>query len=119
MSGIWREKQLQYTWLRSLMNAHVDFWQITGDALDYAMETTGIGGSGLREKLMRLYLELDAYPEVSGVIETMRKAGYATETLSNGSPMMFEETVGSAGIPPDAVLTVEERSEENTCELQS
>src|SRR3546814_10228178 len=102
MSGIWREKQLQYTWLRSLMNAHVDFWQITGDALDYAMETTGIGGSGLREKLMRLYLELDAYPEVSGVIETLRTAGYATETLSNRSPTMLDAA----------------RSEEHTSERQ-
>src|SRR3546814_9526872 len=72
------------------------------------METTGIGGSGLREKLMRLYLELDAYPEVSGVIETLRKAGYATATLSNGSPKMLDAAVGSAGIPLDAVLSVEE-----------
>src|SRR3546814_16793605 len=71
------------------------------------METTGIGGSGLREKLMRLYLELDAYPEVSGVIETLRKAGYATATLSNGSPKMLDAAVGSAGIPLDAVLSVE------------
>src|SRR3546814_4616004 len=86
------------------------------------METTGIGGSGLREKLMRLYLELDAYPEVSGVIETLRKAGYATATLSNGSPKMLDAAVGSAGIPLDAVLSVEEvgiRSEEHTSELQS
>src|SRR3546814_11398087 len=57
---------------------------------------------------MRLYLELDPYPEVSGVIETLRKAGYATATLSNGSPKMLDAAVGSAGIHLDAVLSVEE-----------
>lgn len=108
MSDIWRQKQLQYTWLRSLMNAHVDFWQITGDALDYAMETTGISKPGLRETLMSLYLELDAYPEVPGVIETLREAGHVVATLSNGSPKMLDAAVRSAGIPLDAVLSVEE-----------
>ena len=62
LSALWRQKQLEYTWLRSLMGAHTDFWQITGDALDYAMAATGLSGDALREKLMSLYLTLDAYP---------------------------------------------------------
>jgi len=57
LSGFWRQKQLEYTWLRSLMGPHTDFWQITGDALDYAMAATGFNDGALREKLMSLYLD--------------------------------------------------------------
>src|SRR5258708_1283709 len=63
---LWRDKQLQYTWLRAAQNRHADFWQVTGDALDFAMQTLAIGdGDGsLRDRLMKLYLSLDAFPEV-------------------------------------------------------
>lgn len=110
LSALWRQKQLEYTWLRSLMGAHVDFWQITGDALDYAMAATDLGGTELREKLMSLYLALDAYPEVPPVLTALRDAGMKTAILSNGSPMMLDAAVGNAGIAEllDAVLTVED-----------
>src|ERR1700733_10603442 len=63
-SALWRDKQLQYIWLRSLQGRHADFWQITGDALDFAMEAVGVSDGALRERLMNLYLTLDAFPEV-------------------------------------------------------
>ena len=64
LSNIWREKQLQYTWLRSLMGRHKDFWQVTGDALDFAMETTvGVQSRPLRDKLLESYRQLDAFPD--------------------------------------------------------
>ncbi len=109
LSGFWRQKQLEYTWLRSLMGAHTDFWQITGDALDYAMAATGFDDSALREKLMSLYLELDAYPEVPGVLQTLKDAGMKTAILSNGSPMMLDSAAGNADIAVqlDAVLSIE------------
>jgi len=110
LSTTWRQKQLEYTWLRSLMGAHVDFWQVTGDALDYAMAATDMSGTELREKLMSLYLALDAYPEVPQVLTALRDAGMKTAILSNGSPMMLDAAVGNAGIAEllDAVLTVED-----------
>jgi 2-haloacid dehalogenase len=110
LSAMWRQKQLEYTWLRSLMEAHVDFWQITGDALDYAMATVKLEDSALREKLMALYLALKAYPEVPDVLRTLKEAGTHTAILSNGSPMMLNAAVESAGIGPwlDEVLSVED-----------
>src|SRR6202158_824094 len=59
LSSLWREKQLQYTWLRALQGRHADFWQVTGGALDFAMETLGLTDGVLRDKLMNLYLTLD------------------------------------------------------------
>src|SRR3990172_8241804 len=56
LSRLWRQKQLEYTWLRSLMGTHADFWQVTGDALDYALEAQGIVDAALRDELMQLYL---------------------------------------------------------------
>jgi len=110
LSGLWRQKQLEYTWLRSLMGAHVDFWQVTGDALDYAMAATALEGDSLRQKLMSLYLALDAYPEVPGVLAALRRAGMKTAILSNGSPQMLKSAVQNAGIVDllDAVLSVED-----------
>tara|TARA_Y100000588_G_scaffold303010_1_gene325422 strand:+ start:546 stop:1235 length:690 start_codon:yes stop_codon:yes gene_type:complete len=110
LSGLWRQKQFEYTWLRSMMGAHADFWQITGDALDYAMAATGLDDAALRERLMSLYLELDAYPEVPGVLKTLKDAGMKTAILSNGSPKMLDSAVGNAGIADqlDAVLSIED-----------
>ena len=110
LSALWRQKQLEYTWLRSLMAAHVDFWRITGDALDYAMAATAIEDSALREKLMSLYLTLDAFPEVPETLARLRQSGMRTAILSNGSPMMLDAAVKSAGIAAwlDHVLSVED-----------
>src|SRR6267154_435109 len=75
LSSLWREKQLQYTWLRALQGRHADFWQVTGEALDFALETLQIGGHGLRERLLNLYLTLGAFPEVrASVSRTSGKA---------------------------------------------
>jgi 2-haloacid dehalogenase len=110
LSALWRTKQLQYTWLRSLMGRHVFFWQVTSDALDYAMATLGIEDAALRERLLDCYKTLDAYPEVEGMLEALRGAGMKTAILSNGSPEMLASAVASAGLSDllDAVLSVED-----------
>lgn len=110
LSDIWRQKQLQYTWLRSLMAAHVDFWRVTGDALDYAMAAVGLDDKAMRERLMALYRELDAYPEVPAVLRDLKKAGLATAILSNGAPAMLEATVESAGIGTELDHTLDRKS---------
>src|SRR5258705_13714135 len=78
LNALWREKQLQYTWLRTSQNRHADFWQVTGDALDFTMESLGIADAHLREKLMSLYLTLDPFPEVPDVLASLKKARFAT-----------------------------------------
>lgn len=98
LSMLWRTKQLEYTWLRSLMRAHCDFWQLTSDALKYAMDVTELRDDALHEKLMQAYLQLDAFPEVPGVLSLLKKAGLPTAILTNGSPMMIEAAVNSAGL---------------------
>jgi 2-haloacid dehalogenase len=109
LTALWREKQLQYTWLRGLQGRHADFWQVTGDALDFALETLGLAEAGLRARLMDLYLTLDAFPEVPEVLHRLRAAGIRTAILSNGSPKMLDAAVKNAGIADllDAVLSVE------------
>lgn len=109
LNSVWREKQLQYTWLRALQGRHADFWEVTGEALDFALETIGIDDAALRERLMRLYMRLDAFPEVPQVLERLRAAGLKTAILSNGSPAMLDAAVQHAKIGPlfDAVLSVE------------
>jgi len=110
LTGLWREKQLQYTWLRAVQGRHEDFWQVTGDALDFALETLGIDKPGLRERLMTLYLTLDAFPEVPAVLKRLKQAGLQTAILSNGSPKMLDAIVKGANLVGliDAVLSVEE-----------
>jgi 2-haloacid dehalogenase len=107
---LWRDKQLQYTWLRAVQGRHADFWQVTGEALDFALETLGIGDEALRGRLMDLYLALDAFPEVPRMLERLKSAGLKTAILSNGSPKMLEAAVANAKIGRllDAVLSVEE-----------
>ena len=110
LSRIWRTKQLEYTWLRSLMGRHADFRRVTGDSLDHALDALGLAAEdGLRDALMRAYLRLDAYPEVPAVLRRLRAAGLPCAILSNGSPEMMAAGVGSAGLGDllDAVLSVE------------
>src|SRR5258707_6979601 len=110
VSVLWRDKQLQYTWLRAAEGSHADFWQVTGDALDFTLETLGLQRPELRERLMRLYLALEPFPEVPDVLARLRRAGLKTAILSNGTPAMLEAVVGRAGLGAmfDAVLSVEE-----------
>jgi 2-haloacid dehalogenase len=110
LSSLWREKQLQYTWLRALQGRHADFWQVTGEALDFALETLEITRTGLRERLLNLYLTLGAFPEVPDVLARLKRAGMRTAVLSNGSPQMLKAALEGAQITHllDAVLSVEE-----------
>lgn len=109
LAADWRNKQLQYTWLRAVTGEHVDFWQVTQDGLDWAMEAAGLEDAGLREQLLALYWELPAYPEVPDMLAALKGAGLSTGILSNGSPEMLQGAVSSAGIGDrlDAVLSVE------------
>ena len=110
LADTWRTKQLQYTWLRGLMGRHADFWQVTGDALDFAMTSLGIDDSSLRERLMGLYLRLEAYPEVKSTLSCLKTAGMKVAILSNGSPKMLSAAVENSGISGllDAVLSVQQ-----------
>jgi 2-haloacid dehalogenase len=110
VSVLWRDKQLQYTWLRAAQGRHADFWQVTGDALDFTLDTLGLQRPELRERLMRLYLALELFPEVPDVLARLRQAGLKTAILSNGTPAMLDAVVGRAGLGAmfDAVLSVEE-----------
>lgn len=109
LSALWRQKQLEYSWTRSLMGRHADFAVVTADALDFALATYGIAGEALRAALLAAYRTLDAYPEVSTVLAGLRGRGLRTAILSNGSPEMLDAGVAAAGIAGllDAVLSVE------------
>jgi 2-haloacid dehalogenase len=110
LTALWRDKQLQYTWLRSLQHRHADLWQITGDSLDYALETLGLADPALRQRLMDLYRTLTVFPEVPDTLCRLRAAGLKTAILSNGSPAMLESAVQGNGLGEllDAVISVEE-----------
>ena len=111
LAETWRLKQLQYSWLRAVTRAHCDFWQVTCDGLDYALEATGLDGDPeLRERLLSLYWELSAYPEVPQMLARLKQTHLRTAILSNGSPEMLAGAVEHAGIGEflDAVLSVEE-----------
>lgn len=111
LANDWRLKQLQYTWLRAVADAHTDFWEVTQNGLDYALEASGLQqDSELREKLLALYWELAAYAEVPAMLADLKTAGLSTAILSNGSPDMLDGAVQSAGIGDllDDVLSVQD-----------
>ncbi|MEM9584096.1 MAG: haloacid dehalogenase type II [Pseudomonadota bacterium] len=109
LAGDWRLKQLQYTWLRAVADAHADFWDVTQDGLDWAMENNGLADPEMRARLLQLYWELQAYPEVPEMLGALKAAGMNTAILSNGSPDMLAGAVQSAGVGEflDDVLSVE------------
>lgn len=110
LTALWRDKQIQYSWLRSLQHLHADFWQVTGDALDFTLETMGLAEPALRERLMSLYRTLAAFPEVPQTLRRLRAAGLRTAILSNGTPAMLDAAVAGNGLGEllDAVISVEE-----------
>lgn len=110
LAAHWRAKQLQYTWLRAITGDHTDFWTVTQDGLDWALEAVGIDDTQVRERLLALYWELSAYPEVPAMLAALKSAGCQTGILSNGSPEMLQGAVRSAGVGDslDAILSVEE-----------
>nr|WP_321251327.1 haloacid dehalogenase type II [uncultured Ruegeria sp.] len=110
LANFWRLKQLQYTWLRAITDAHADFWDVTQDGLDWALEATGLdGNAALRQRLLDLYWQLQSYPEVPEMLRALKAGGLQTAILSNGSPPMLEGAVLSAGVGDllDDVLSVE------------
>ena len=110
LSKDWRTKQLEYSWLRAISGTYVPFWQVTQDALDWAMDNNGLHDNALRAKLLSVYKELPAFPEVPDMLKALKEKNVNIAILSNGSPDMLVNAVRSAGIGEylDDVLSVEE-----------
>ncbi|OKH90029.1 haloacid dehalogenase type II [Thalassospira sp. TSL5-1] len=110
LSELWRRKQLEYTWLRSLMGDFSDFWNVTGDALDYAMAAIGKDDPVLRSRLMETYLSLDTFPEVAQSLQTLKENGHKLAILSNGARHMLISAAKSSGILSlfDEILCVDD-----------
>ncbi|WP_420393182.1 haloacid dehalogenase type II [Acuticoccus sp.] len=108
LSSIWRQKQLEYTWVRALVGRYADFWAVTEAALDTAFAKVPSAPRETRTALLDAYRALDAYPEVIDVLTALKAAGRSTAILSNGSPDMLERAVEAARIGSllDAVLSV-------------
>ena len=110
VSSIWRMKQLQYTWLRSMTDSYTDFWSITQNSLDFALETHKLQNDlVLKERLLALYWELQPYSEVSKMLKDLKKKGIKTAILSNGSPEMLNGAVRSSNLNEfiDEIISVE------------
>lgn len=110
LARIWRRRQLEYSWLRSLMGRHADFRTVTAEALDFAFSWLGHAPApGLPDRLMDLYMTPEAYPEVAETLAILRARGVATAILSNGSPDMLAAATQSAGLSGllDDCLSVE------------
>jgi len=110
LSDLWRSKQMQYSWLRGLAGHHADYWQVTSDALDFAMKTLKIDDPILRQRLMSLHYCLSPYLEVPPVLQQLKAAGMKLAILSNGTPDMLDSAVENAGLAGlfDTVISVEE-----------
>jgi 2-haloacid dehalogenase len=93
-ANFWRTTQLEYTWLRSLMKRHKDFWQVTEDSLDKSMKTFSIDSS-MKNELLDLYKKLSPYSEVKGVLSSLKEKKYKLAILSNGTPALLNELVKS------------------------
>jgi 2-haloacid dehalogenase len=109
LSAIWRSKQLEYSWLRAAAGVHADFWKVTQDGLDYAMEAVGGVTDTHRKALLDLYWALDAYPEAAAVLAELKSRGLNTAILSNGSPDMLKAAADASNLSGwlDALISVE------------
>ena len=109
LSDLWRTKQLEYTWTRSLMGAYRDFRALTAEALDHAAARCGGLADDLRTHLLSAYEALDAFPDAAPALAALKAAGHATAILSNGSPAMLDNAVRSADLAGliDACLSVD------------
>jgi 2-haloacid dehalogenase len=110
LSEMWRQKQIQYTWLRNAMGTYAPFWQVTGEALDHSLATHRIADPAVRERLMGSYLALDPFPEVPGMLACLSRAGMRSAILSNGNPGMLDPMVAASKLANqfEAVLSVDE-----------
>ena len=99
VSTLWREKQISYTWYYTSMAHRTNFWKITEDSLDYALEYYQLNNSsGLKDNLLSLYKRLDLFPEVLGVLKSLKMKGYPLAILSNGTADMLNSAVKNAKI---------------------
>lgn len=110
LSELWRTKQLEYTWVRSLCGRRVSFWQVTEDALDFAAAATGGLQVELRDELLGAYRRISAYPEVAEVLAALKARGAKLAILSNGDRDLLEQAVGASGLEGvfDVLLSVED-----------
>ncbi len=98
LSSIWREKQLEYSWVRALMGQYLDFWELTQQGLDTAFALVPSADTSLRDDLLNAYWTLDCYPEVPQVLTDLKAGGAKIAILSNGSPPMLEAAAKAAGL---------------------
>ena len=98
VSEVWRNKQLEYTWVRTGMSRYRDFWELTCEALDFALEAVPGSNPECRTALLDAYMSLDCYPEVPDVVAKLKDNGFKLAILSNGSPEMLNAAVNSAKI---------------------
>jgi len=108
-ANFWRTTQLEYTWLRSLMKRHKDFWQVTADSLDKSMNTFKIDKS-MKNELLNLYKVLNTFPEVKDVLNKLKEKNYKIAILSNGTPALLNELVKSNNLDNifDDIFSIEE-----------
>ena len=108
-ANFWRTTQLEYTWLRSLMKRHKNFWEITEDSLDKSMKVFNID-KNMRKDLLNLYKVLSPYPEVKKVLQNLKKKNLKLAILSNGTPDLLNELVASNNLTSlfDDLFSVEE-----------
>ena len=108
-ANYWRTTQLEYTWLRSLMKRHKDFWQVTEDSLDKSMKAYEIDSS-MRNELLDLYKVLSTFPEVKEVLNKLKEKNYKLAILSNGTPSLLNELVKSNNLDSifDDIFSIEE-----------
>jgi len=110
LSSLWREKQLEYSWVRALMGQYKDFWVLTQEALDTAFALVPSADKSLKDDLLNAYWTLDCYPEVPEVLTQLKATGAKLAILSNGSPEMLDAAVKAAGLAEllDDVFSVDE-----------
>lgn len=111
LSQIWRAKQLEYTWLYSLMNRYEDFWKVTESALVFACKALNLSCEpATRVKLMDVYLHLEPYPEVQQALRSLADYGYSLAILSNGSPKMLQDAIENSRLEGlfDQVISADE-----------
>ena len=108
-SNYWRTTQLEYTWLRSLMKRHKDFWQITEDSLDKSMKLYNIDIL-MKEELLNLYKVLSPFPEVKETLNKLKDTNYKLAILSNGTPDLLNQLVRNSDLENifDDIFSIEE-----------
>ena len=108
-ANFWRTTQLEYTWLRSLMRRHKDFWEITEDSLDKSMKVFGVD-KNMKNELLNLYKVLSPYPEVKNVLKTLKDQNFKLAILSNGTPNLLNDLVKTNNLENffDDIFSIEE-----------